>query len=93
MIIDLFQNFDLIYNSATIQSNDNITYGKLIYIFKILFHIYYKKNYKHVIQIAHKISSDMFFIDWMNQTSLEIDCQYRGLNEIVCLNFYINNLN
>ena len=25
----------------------------------------------------------MFFIDWMNQTSLEIDCQYRGLNEIV----------
>lgn len=35
----------------------------------------------------------MFFIDWMNQTSLEIDCQYRGLNEIVYLNFYINNLN
>jgi len=32
MVIDLFENFDLIYNSATIQSNLNITYGKLLYI-------------------------------------------------------------
>jgi hypothetical protein len=32
---------------------------------------------------AHKISSDMFYLDWENQTSFEINCQYRGLNEIV----------
>ena len=25
----------------------------------------------------------MFFIDWKEQTMLEIDCQYRGLHEIV----------
>ncbi len=81
MVIDLFENFDLIYNSATIQSNLNITYGKLLYIwFEILFFTFHFKTTKI---IAHKISSDMFFIDWTNQTSLEIDCQYRGLNEIV----------
>jgi len=34
----------------------------------------------------------MFFIDWTNQTSLEIDCQYRGLNEIV-FKFLSNNFN
>ena len=27
----------------------------------------------------------MFFVDWKEQTMLDIDCQYRGLHEIVIL--------
>ena len=43
-------------------------------LFLIIFILFYK---------AHKISNEMFFIDWVNQNMSEIDCQYRGLHEIV----------
>ena len=35
------------------------------------------------IYLAHNIVNEMFFIDWENQNMSEIDCQYRGLHEIV----------
>ena len=49
-------------------------------LFSITFISFYK---------AHKISNEMFFIDWVNQNMSEIDCQHRGLHEIVAENFFM----
>jgi hypothetical protein len=36
---------------------------------------------------AHKITNEMWYIDWEHYSSIEIDCLYRTLNEIVCFMF------
>lgn len=41
--------------------------------------------------IAHKITSQMFYVNWSDQTCQEIDCQYRALSEIVSF-FVIKNI-
>ncbi|CAF0774603.1 unnamed protein product [Brachionus calyciflorus] len=39
---------------------------------------------------AHKITSDMYYLDWANNTISEIDCQYRALHEIKHLKTMLN---